>query len=53
MSYAQILVIPVEKDVEEHFRNLRERLHQNDILYDSAMQQIELTESYLREKQNS
>lgn len=50
MSYAQILVIPIEKDVEEHFRNLRERLHRNDILYDSAMQQIELTESYLREK---
>ena len=50
MSYAQILVIPVEKDVQEHFRNLRERLHRNDILYDSAMQQIELTESYLREK---
>lgn len=48
MSYAQILVVPIEKDVKEHFENLKNRLNQNDILYESAIKQTDLTESYLK-----
>lgn len=50
MSYAQILVIPIEKDEKEHFKNLKNRLSHKDILYESAMRQIDLTEAYLKEK---
>lgn len=50
MSYAQILVIPIEKDEKEHFKNLKNRLSHKDILYESATRQIDLTEAYLKEK---
>lgn len=50
MSEAQILVIPVEQDLAEHFENLRKRIRKNDILYATAQQQIGLTEEYLQEK---
>ena len=48
MSYAQILVIPIEKDEKEHFKNLKNRLSHKDILYESATRQIDLTEAYLK-----
>ena len=50
MSEAQILIIPVEQDLKEHFDNLRKRIKENDILYNTAQQQIKLTEEYLQEK---
>ncbi|MCC2821001.1 ATP-binding protein [Lachnoclostridium pacaense] len=50
MSYAQILVIPINKDIEEHFKSLKNRLNKNDILYESATKQIDLTQKYLEDK---
>lgn len=49
MSYAQILVIPVEKNMRDHFETLRNRLNPKDILAESAIKQINLTEDYLNQ----
>lgn len=50
MSYAQILVVPIEQDLKEHFKNLKKRMNENDVLHTTAIQQIEMTEEYLQEK---
>lgn len=50
MSEAQILILPIEQDLKEHFGNLRKRIKKTDILGKSALEQIEMTEDYLKEK---
>lgn len=50
MSEAQILVVPIEQDIKEHFANLKKRIKKTDILSTTALQQIDITEEYLREK---
>lgn len=49
MSYAQIQILPIEKDINEHFHKLQDRLNKNDILYQSAISQIEKTKVYLNQ----
>lgn len=46
---AKILIVPVERDIKEHFKRLRSRLSPNDPLYDDAIRHNELTENYLTE----
>lgn len=50
MSYAQILVVPIEQNLKSHFQNLRNRMSDKDVLYTSAIQQIDMTEEYLQER---
>ena len=49
MSYAQIQILPIEKVINEHFQKLQDRLNENDILYQSAVSQIEKTKTYLNQ----
>lgn len=48
MSEAQILILPIEEEVEEHFSNLKERLNPTDVLHASAVSQIDKTKNYLK-----
>ena len=48
MSEAQIFIIPIEEDVEEHFGNLKGRLDPTDVLNTSAVSQIDKTKDYLK-----
>jgi hypothetical protein len=48
MSDAQILVLPIEEDVEEHFSNIKKRLNSTDVLHTSAISQIDKTKDYLK-----
>ena len=49
MSEAQILIIPIEQDTEEHFKRLRERIKRKDSLFDVAIEQATKTEEYLKQ----
>jgi hypothetical protein len=48
MSEAQLLILPIEEDVEEHFENLKKRLNPTDVLYAGAIKQIDMTKDYLK-----
>lgn len=48
MSEAKILIIPVMQDMKQHFRNLKENLNREDILYNSAVEQLDKTYEYLQ-----
>lgn len=50
MSDAQILILPIEQDLKEHFENLRKRIKKTDVLGTTALEQIDMTEDYLKEK---
>lgn len=50
MSEAQILIIPIEQNTEEHFKRLRARLKATDPLYEAATDQANKTERYLKQK---
>lgn len=50
MSEAQIEILPIEQDLKEHFSNLRARIRKTDVLANTALDQIRMTEEYLREK---
>lgn len=50
MSDAQILILPIEQDLKEHFGNLRRRIKKTDILGTTALEQIDMTEEYLKER---
>ena len=50
MSEAQIQILPIEQDLKEHFSNLRKRIRKTDVLANTALDQIGMTEGYLKEK---
>lgn len=50
MSEGQIEIIPIEQDLKEHFSNLRARIRKTDVLANTALEQIRMTEEYLRER---
>lgn len=50
MSYAQILIVPIEQNISEHFKNLKKRINENDILYTAAIEQMDKTEEYLSQR---
>lgn len=49
MSEAQILIVPVEQDTKEHFRNLIRSLDSEDALYEKAKYHAEQTEAFLKQ----
>lgn len=49
LSDIQILIVPVEQNNKEHFRQLKRRIRKTDPLYLAAMNHAELTEEYLEE----
>lgn len=49
LSEAQILIVPTEQNTTEHFKNLKNRVSKNDILYHVAMEQAQKTEDYLKQ----
>lgn len=49
MSEAQILIVPVEQNTEEHFKNLKSKIKKSDPLYNAAIEQASKTESYLKQ----
>lgn len=51
LSEAQILMVPVDQDIKEHFRSLVRRLDQEDPLYHNAVLHAQKTESYLEQFQ--
>lgn len=50
MSEAQIQILPIEQDLKEHFSNLRKRIRKTDVLANTALDQIDMQEEYLKEK---
>ena len=48
-SEAKIITIPINQNATERFRGLRERLEQNDPVYEHAMNQSVATERYLEQ----
>ena len=48
-SEAQILIIPIQQNRKEHFKKLRQRINKEDILYQKALNHINLTEKYLEQ----
>ncbi|SFS08074.1 ATP-binding protein [Anaeromicropila populeti] len=48
MSEAQILIVPMVQDIDEHFKRFKENLNKNDILYQTAIEQAEKTQDYLK-----
>ena len=53
MSDAQILIVPVEQDNRNHFKNMVSQLDEKDPLYEKAKFHAEQTESYLEEVNRS
>jgi len=49
MSEAQLLIVPVEQDNREHFKNLIKSLDEEDPLYEQAVYHATQTESYLEQ----
>lgn len=48
MSEAQVLIIPVVQDMKQHFMNLKQHLNKNDVLYQTALDQLDKTYDYLK-----
>lgn len=48
VSEAQILIIPIQQDLKEHFKELRKKIRKEDVLYNQAENHINLTEDYLQ-----
>lgn len=48
MSEAQILCIPVTQDMKQHFKNLKNNLNKEDVLYETALDQLDKTYEYLK-----
>lgn len=48
MSEATILIVPVVQDMKEHFRRLKLHLNKDDVLYSTAIEQIDKTYDYLK-----
>ena len=49
MSDAQILIVPVEQDNKDQFKDLIKKLDEEDVLYQRAKYHAEQTERYLEE----
>ena len=49
-SDVQILVLPINQDIESHYRQLKRDLDTADPLYDTAVSYTEQTEQYLQDK---
>lgn len=49
-SDVQILVLPINQDIESHYRQLKRDLDTTDPLYDTAVSYTEQTEQYLQDK---
>lgn len=49
MSEAQILIVPTEQNIKEHFKGLKGKLKKEDVLCDAAIQQADKTEKYLED----
>lgn len=49
MSDAQILIIPIEQSLKEHFNGLRMKVKEEDPLYKHTQNLIDLTEDYLQQ----
>lgn len=47
MTDVQIIMLPVEQNIKEHFERLKGGLRQEDVLYPTAVAQAEQTEQYL------
>lgn len=52
-SDAQILIVPVEQDSKDYFRQLRDNLDKEDPLYDQALYHATQTENYLEQVQKA
>lgn len=52
-SDAQILIVPVEQDSKDYFRQLKEVLDKDDPLHEQAIYHATQTESYLEQMQQS
>lgn len=50
ISDVQILIQPVEQDIETHYKVLKDGLDKEDVLYDTALSYTEQVESYLQGK---
>lgn len=50
LSDAQLLIVPVEQDMESHFEQLKQRVNEEDMLCYCAIQHAEQTEHYLKQK---
>lgn len=49
-SDVQILILPINQDIESHYRQLKKGLDAADPLYDTAVSYTEQTEQYLQDK---
>lgn len=53
LSEAQVLIVPVEQDTKEHFKELINNLDPEDILYEQAKFHAETTEKYLSQRKEA
>lgn len=52
-SDAQVLIVPVEQDSKDFFRQLKENLDKEDVLYEQALYHATQTENYLNQVQQT
>lgn len=50
MTEATILIVPVEQNIDTHFKHLKLKVRKDDPIREAALQSIAQTEEYLKEK---